>query len=67
MSSGAAGRIPARGPRAAAASFLQQHPGLPTTWTRVLERNPQAMNPEPLSGYVWRGRTVGAVPEMMSS
>jgi hypothetical protein len=27
--------------------------GLPTTWTRVLERNPEAMNPVPLPGYVW--------------
>jgi hypothetical protein len=26
---------------------------LPTEWTRVLERNPDAMNPEPLPGYVW--------------
>jgi hypothetical protein len=25
-----------------------KHPGLPTEWTRVLERNPEAMNPEPL-------------------
>jgi hypothetical protein len=30
-----------------------KHPGLPTTWTRVLERNPEAMNLEPLPGYVW--------------
>ena len=30
-----------------------KHPGLPTTWTRVLERNPEAMNPEPLEGHVW--------------
>jgi hypothetical protein len=30
-----------------------KHPGLPTTWTRVLERNPEAMNPVPLAGYVW--------------
>jgi hypothetical protein len=30
-----------------------KHPGLPTTWTRVLERNPAAMNPEPLEGHVW--------------
>ena len=30
-----------------------KHPGLPTTWTRVLERNPEAMNPEPLPGHVW--------------
>ena len=30
-----------------------KQPGLPTTWTRVLERNPEAMNPEPLRGYVW--------------
>jgi len=30
-----------------------KHPGLPSEWTRVLERNPEAMNPEPLPGYVW--------------
>jgi hypothetical protein len=30
-----------------------KHPGLPTPWTRVLERNPEAMNPAPLPGYVW--------------
>jgi hypothetical protein len=30
-----------------------KHPGLPTNWTRVLERNSEAMNPEPLLGYVW--------------
>jgi hypothetical protein len=24
-----------------------------TTWTRVLVRNPETMNPEPLPGYVW--------------
>jgi hypothetical protein len=23
------------------------------TWTRVLERNPEAMKPEPLEGHVW--------------
>ena len=28
-------------------------PGLPRDWTRVLERNEEAMNPEPLPGYVW--------------
>ena len=38
--------------------FAWKHPGLPTTWTRVLERNPEAMNPvamrpEPLEGHVW--------------
>jgi hypothetical protein len=27
--------------------------GLPTKWTRVLERNPEAMKPDPLPGYVW--------------
>jgi hypothetical protein len=32
---------------------LGSEPGLPTEWTRVLERNPEAMNPEPLPGYVW--------------
>lgn len=25
----------------------------PSEWTRRLERNPEAMNPEPLPGYVW--------------
>ena len=31
-----------------------KHPGLPTEWTRVLERNPDAiLHPEPLPGYVW--------------
>jgi hypothetical protein len=30
-----------------------KRPGLPTYWTRVLERNPEAMSPEPLPGYVW--------------
>jgi hypothetical protein len=30
-----------------------KHPGLPTQWTRVLERNPEAMSPHPLPGYVW--------------
>lgn len=30
-----------------------KHPGLPREWTRVLERNPEAMQPEPLPGYVW--------------
>jgi hypothetical protein len=30
-----------------------KRPGLPTEWTRVLERNPEAMNPEPLAGCVW--------------
>ena len=30
-----------------------KRPGLPTQWTRVLERNPEAMNPDPLPGYVW--------------
>ena len=29
-----------------------KRPGLPTQWTRVLERNPEAMNPA-LPGYVW--------------
>ena len=27
-----------------------KHPGLPTTWTRVLERNPEAMNPDSAPG-----------------
>jgi hypothetical protein len=30
-----------------------KRPGLPTEWTRVLERNEEAMKPEPLPGYVW--------------
>ena len=30
-----------------------QRPRLPTQWSRVLERNPEAMNPDPLPGYVW--------------
>ena len=30
-----------------------KRPGLPTEWTRVLERNPQAMSPDPRPGYVW--------------
>ena len=34
--------------------------GLPTQWTRVLEWNPDAMEPEPLSGFVWL-ETLGKV------
>jgi hypothetical protein len=30
-----------------------KRPGLPTDWVRVLERNLDAMNPGPLSGYAW--------------
>jgi len=30
-----------------------KRPGLLTEWTRVLERNPEAMKPDPLPGYVW--------------
>lgn len=31
-----------------------KHPGLPTEWTRVLERNEEAiLHPDPLPGYVW--------------
>ena len=30
-----------------------KRPGLPTTWTRVLDRNREAMTPEPMPGYVW--------------
>ena len=30
-----------------------EHPGMPTEWTRVLERNEEAIRPEPLPGYVW--------------
>jgi hypothetical protein len=33
--------------------FAWKHPGLPTNWTRVLERHSEAMNPEPLPDYVW--------------
>jgi hypothetical protein len=29
-----------------------RRPGLPTHWTLVLERNPEAMNPDPLPGSV---------------
>jgi hypothetical protein len=32
---------------------LGKHPGFPTTWTRVLEQNPEAMKPDALPGYVW--------------
>ena len=32
-----------------------KHPGLPTTWTRVLERNPKAMSPDALPGHVRLG------------
>lgn len=34
-------------------SLVWRRPGLPTEWTRVLERNPEAMSPDPLPGYVW--------------
>ncbi len=30
-----------------------KRPGLLTEWVPVLERNPEAMDPEPLPGYVW--------------
>jgi hypothetical protein len=30
-----------------------KHPGLPADWVPVLDRNSEAMNPEPLPGYVW--------------
>jgi hypothetical protein len=31
-----------------------QHPSIPAhTWHLVLERNPQALHPEPDSGHVW--------------
>ena len=33
--------------------LARKRPGLPTEWTRVLERNPDAMNPKPVPGYVW--------------
>ena len=41
-----------------------KHPGLPTLWTHVLERNSEAMSPEPLPGYVWidaPGKVLGVV------
>ncbi len=34
-----------------------KRPGLPTEWTHVLKRNPEAMNPDPLPGYVWLDTT----------
>ena len=34
-------------------AIARERPGLPEQWTRVLERNPEAMNPDPLPGYVW--------------
>jgi hypothetical protein len=30
-----------------------KRPGLPTEWTRVLDRNEEAMKPEPQEGFVW--------------
>jgi hypothetical protein len=30
-----------------------KHPGLPTVWTRPLDRNLEAMSPDPLPGHVW--------------
>jgi hypothetical protein len=30
-----------------------KRPGLPTEWTPVLERNPDALNPDPLPDHVW--------------
>ena len=39
------GRVPPR--------LAWKHPGLPTKWRRVLGRNPEAMSPDPLPGYVW--------------
>jgi hypothetical protein len=30
-----------------------KHPGLPRGWVLVLDRNEDAMTPEPLPGYVW--------------
>ena len=38
---------------ASAPHLAWKRPGLPTEWTRVLERNPEAMKPKPLPGYVW--------------
>jgi hypothetical protein len=49
-----------------------KHPGLPGEWTRVLERNEDAMRPEPLPGYVWldtqgkRAACVGRAPGWQS-
>ena len=31
--------------------------GIPDDWCPVLERNPEAMNPDPLPGYVWLDAT----------
>jgi hypothetical protein len=33
--------------------LVWKHPGLPREWALVLERNEDAMRPEPLPGYVW--------------
>jgi hypothetical protein len=30
-----------------------KHPGLPREWVPLLERNEEAMRPEPLPGCVW--------------
>ncbi len=35
------------------AHLAWQHPGLPREWVPVLGRNEDAMNPDPLPGYVW--------------
>jgi hypothetical protein len=36
-----------------AAGLAWKRPGVPTQWTRVIDRNPEAMKPDPLPGYVW--------------
>jgi hypothetical protein len=36
-----------------APALAWNHPGLPRDWYPVLERNDEAMNPDPLPGYVW--------------
>ena len=35
------------------AELAWKRPGLPVHWMRVLERNPEVLNPDPLPGYVW--------------
>ena len=44
--------------------LARKRPGMPTEWTRVLERNEEAMNPEPLEGYVWLQTPGKAAPRL---
>jgi hypothetical protein len=37
-----------------------KRPSLPAHWMRVLERNPEVLNPDSLPGYVWLA-TLGKV------